>query len=142
MTRKPTFPSLWESGKSKLLGTGGGIRFPLLFPEGSFGMAIFYFKKPIRRFMVRPEIRRIINDIPVITPAKVVTITQRDLNSEGAYVTEDEEIIKRIRSDSQFNTSEIRELSEKDQKAVEIKKKKLKEAEEEIKALEQETKVI
>lgn len=117
---------------------------------------IFYFKKPIRRFQVRPEVRRIINDTPIITPAVVLTITQKNLNPDGAYDTSAEEqkreyarlgiteneAIERIKNDEQFNTSEIRMLTEKDQKILEINKRKAKEAKEEALALEEKTKVI
>ena len=52
---------------------------------------------------------------------------------EGNNIVTDEEQIKRIRSDSQFGTSEIDEFTEDDQEAVTIRNKKSKEADEEIK---------
>ena len=53
----------------------------------------------------------------------------------GINNIEDKEVIDRIRRDPKFGTKNIREITPQDMKAMEIKQKKLKEAEEEIKNL-------
>ena len=82
--------------------------------------------------MISPEIQQIIvgpnGPQVVVTPAKTITI------SGGYLETEDQKIIDRIRSDQQFNTEEITELTKDDEEIINIRKSKEKEAEVEIKA--------
>jgi len=101
-------------------------------------MAKFIFKRPTVRIIVRPETQQVITNAQgvttVNTPAKVIEV------KNGVLVTDDKEVIDRVRNDSKFNTEEIREITAADQRAIEIKKQALKEAEEKIARLKEETK--
>ena len=102
-------------------------------------MARFIFKKMTPKFVI-PAKKQIINGVLVETiPSKKIEVKNGILDT-AEYVKKhpeltEEEIIERMRRDTKFNTAEIRELSPQDQKAIDIRNKKLKEAEEEIKKL-------
>jgi len=93
-------------------------------------MAKFIFNKNIVRFIITPEVQQIVvterGTEVVRTPARTLEI------KGGELVTEDKEIIDRIRKDSKFGTEEIRELTLEDQRIIAIRIKKEKEAEKEI----------
>lgn len=79
----------------------------------------------------RQSIINNLNNIPTAInhPAKIIEIKNFEL------ITEDEEVIKRIRRDPSYGTIEITEITAEDEKAIKIRERKIKEAEEEIKKL-------
>ena len=89
-------------------------------------MAKFNFKTAIN-FVVRSEDTQVINGKVITTPRKVAKL------GPGTVEVKDEEVIERIRNDQQFNTSSIIEITAEDEEVMEIKRKKAREAEEEIK---------
>jgi len=99
-------------------------------------MAKFFFRT--RRIVsVRPETYVIIpspTGVPTTVKQKGLTV----VCGPGNYETDEEEVISRIRADKQFNTPMIREITVRDEKAMAIRSKKLKEAEEEIRKLQKE----
>lgn len=73
-----------------------------------------------------------------ITPAKKIEITTGELNT-SEYVKAhpdftEKEIDDRIKSDQQFNTEEIKEITAEDEEIIAIRKEKEKEIEEVIKS--------
>lgn len=107
-------------------------------------MAKFIFKLLNPKFVIESATRMVIPNpqgIPTVIdrPAKIIEVKNGVLDTTEYIkthpnITEDE-IINRIRGDKHFGTEDIREITAEDQKAIEIKQKKLKEAEEEIKKL-------
>ena len=104
----------------------------------------FLFKKMEPKFVI-PAKKQMINGMMVeVTPSKRIEVKNGVLET-SEYVKShpdftEEEIIERLRGDIKFNTEEIREISAADERAMKIRAKKLREAEEEIKALKAEDK--
>ena len=95
-------------------------------------MAKFLTKNNKVTFIIRPQTTSVIPNaqgIPtaISDPGKKVTI------ENGELITTDPEIIARLRADSKYGTEFLREITEDDEAAIEIRKKKDAEAEEEIK---------
>ena len=82
----------------------------------------FIMSNEIQQIVVGPQ-----GPTVVVTPSRTVKIPS------GIYVTEDKDIIERIRKDSKYNTEEIGEVSAEDEEVIQIKNKKMREADEEIK---------
>ena len=91
------------------------------------GKVKFVFKRSKVTFIVKPDRMSIIDGIPVRKEGESFVV------KGGELITDDPVKIDRIRRDPKYNTPEIKEISQEDLDAIEIKTKKLKEAEEEIK---------
>jgi len=111
-------------------------------------MAKFHFNKPNPKFVIESATQVVMPNpagIPVVVnrPVKMIEVKNYTLDTKEYVKTHpnitEEEVINRLRTDRHFGTSEIQEITEADQRAIEIKQKKLKEAEEEIKKLTAET---
>ena len=94
-------------------------------------MAKFLFKQQMRRFVLKSAGTVVLPNpqgIPMAVneAGKVIEV------KGGELVTDDPEVIARIRRDPQFGTEEIIEITEDDEAAIRIRKKKEKEADEEI----------
>ena len=94
-------------------------------------MAKFLFKQQTRRFILKSAGTVVLPNpqgIPMVVnePGKVIEV------KNGVLITEDPDVIARIRRDPQFGTEEITEITEDDELAIKIRKKKDKEADEEI----------
>lgn len=97
-------------------------------------MAKFSLKKP-KKLVIRGASQSVIPNpagIPMVinTPSKTIEL------KAGVVDITDQEVIDRIRHDQQYNIPEgIIEITEDEIEATEIKKKKMKEADEEIKEI-------
>lgn len=89
-------------------------------------MAKFICKRTKFKIQIKPEVKHIVNDGIFSEPAKIVEA------KNGVIITDDPEVIARIRSDKFFGTKEIMEITEADERAIKIKNRKLKEAQIEI----------
>lgn len=92
-------------------------------------MAKIYLKHDTT-FIINNEIQQVVigpgGPQVVTSPSKTVKL------KAGTHEITDKDTLDRIRRDSKFNTSDITEISADDIEAIQIKEKKLKEADEEI----------
>lgn len=97
-------------------------------------MAKFFFKRKRVVFILKPDTSVLVHGPQglQIHVDKGKTFTIEDKSGLGVEITDPEQIT-RIRNDENYNTPEIRELTEEDMKAIEIRNKHMKLAEEEIK---------
>ena len=101
-------------------------------PKEKLRMSRFSLKTPVKLIIVGASTSVVQNAqgaaVAINHPSKTVEI------KAGIYITEDIEIIERIRRDIHYNTPDgIIEISEEDIEAASIRDKKLKEADIEIK---------
>ena len=112
-------------------------------------MAKFVFKLLSPKFIIESASQMVLPNpqgIPIVVnkPVKMIEVKNGVLDTKEYVKTHknvtEEEVINRIRNDKHFGTEEIQEITAADQRAIDIKKRKLKEAEEEIKGLKEELK--